>query len=101
MWELWMHLMDTSDAYDDLLHIPLTFKWRKFQPQAIIFLAKKAYCWVGQDFWKKNTFFLVWDLVTTGKQIEKKLILPLKKYFKTLKDMIIGTTHLIFSKWVR
>ena len=31
---------------------------------------KKAYRCVGQDFWKKIIFF-VWDLVTTGQQIEK------------------------------
>ena len=58
---------------------------------------KKAYYCVGQDLEKKNifsekkTFYPVWGLVTTNKQIEIKLILSLKKYFKTLTDMVIGT----------
>ena len=42
-------------------------------------------------FSEKKTFYPVWGLVTTNKQIEIKLILPLKKYFKTLTDMVIGT----------
>ena len=46
---------------------------------------KKAYCCVGQDFWKKNCF-PVWDLITTGKQLEKKTYFATKKYFKTLND---------------
>ena len=78
MWELWMHL-----DYDHL-YIPLTSKWRKFQLQAIIFLVKKAYCWVGQDFWKKK-IFLVWDLVTTGKQIEKTTYFATEKILQNFE----------------
>ena len=44
IWELWMHLDH------DCLYILLTSKWGKFRPQTIIFLVKKAYCCVGQDF---------------------------------------------------
>ena len=46
MWESRMYL-----DYDDL-YIPLTSG--KFQPQTILFLVKKAYCFVDQDFWKKK-----------------------------------------------
>ena len=56
MWELWMHL-----DYD-YFYIPSTSTWGKFQLQTILFLMKKAY-----------SFFPVWDLVTTGKEIEKNL----------------------------
>ena len=55
---------------------------------------KKAYCCVGQDFWKKkkkSSISVVWDLVTTGKEIEKNLFLLLEEHFKTLKDISIGT----------
>ena len=67
MWEIWI--------------IPLTSKWGKFKPENNIFLVKNAYCCVSQDFWKKGF----------RQANRKKLILPLEKYFKTLKDMIIGT----------
>ena len=43
MGELWMDL-----DYDKL---------DKFKSRTIIFLVKKAYCCVGQYFWKKNTIF--------------------------------------------
>ena len=33
-------------------------------------------CW--SRFLKKKTFFSDWDIVTTGKKIEKKIVLPLK-----------------------
>ena len=80
----------------DHLYIPLTSKWDKFLP-AVKHSCEKANWWVGQDFWKKKpTFFLVLNLVTTGKQIEKNFCL-LKKYFKTLKDMIIDTANFFES----
>ena len=75
MWGLWMHL-----DYDHF-YIPLTSKQGKFQPKTIIFLVKKAYRCVGQDFWKKQ-FFPVRDLITTTNQPRKKLILPLKNTSK-------------------
>ena len=43
---------------------------------------EKACSCVGQDFWKKNFF---------QQGSRKKLVLLLEKYFKALKDMIIGT----------
>ena len=75
MWGLWMHL-----DYDHF-YIPLTSKQGKFQPKTIIFLVKKAYRCVGQDFWKKQ-FFPVRDLITRTNQPRKKLILPLKNTSK-------------------
>ena len=77
MWELWMHL-----DYDHF-YIPLTSKWGKLQPQTIFVLVKRAYCCVGQHFWKKKkSFFPVWDLVATGEQIEKKLFCHWKNTLK-------------------
>ena len=78
-------------------HVPLTYKKCKFQPQTSIFPANK------NPFSIKPT--VVWVKISEKKNISfsglrsrynrlanrKKLILPLKKYFKTLKDMIIGT----------
>ena len=65
----------------------INFKLGKFQPQTIIFLMKKpTVVWVKISQ-KKNFFRFEISLP----QASKKLILPLKKYFKTLKDMIIGT----------
>ena len=72
MWELWMHL-----DYDHL-YIPLTIK----KPSFLL--------------WKEPT--VVWVVFSSlrsryHKQANRKnLILPQKRYFKTLKDMIIGTT---------
>ena len=45
---------------------------------------------------KKTTFFPVWDLVNTRKQIEKTSFAT-KKYFKTLKDMIIYTVRSVHN----
>ena len=86
MWELWMHLV-----YDHL-YIPLTSKYGKFQSQTIIFLVKKAYCRVGQDFWKKKFSGLRSCYYRQANR--KKLISSLRKYFETLKDMIIGTASI-------
>ena len=46
----------------------------------------------GSRFLKRKTsVFPVLDLVTNRLANRKKLILPLEKYFKALKDMISGT----------
>ena len=65
MWELCMH-----PDYD-YLYIPLTSEKDKFQPQTNIFLGNN------------NPISI--------KPNRKKLILPIEKYFRTLKDMIIAT----------
>ena len=46
---------------------------------------------MGQDFWKENINFSGLRSRYNRLANRKKLILSLKKYFKTLKDMIIGT----------
>ena len=45
----------------------------------------------GQDFWKKNVSFSGLKSPYHRLVNRKKFILSLEKYFKTLKDMIIGT----------
>ena len=84
MWELCMHL-----DYD-LLYIPLTSKYHNFQPQVIIF-CKKRLLLCGSRFLKKKTSFFWFEILLFRQAKRKKLILPPKKYFKPLKDMIIGT----------
>ena len=70
MWELWMHLVY------DLLYIH--FQIRQIPATNYNFYCEKdlLLCW--SRFLKKN-IFPVWDLVTTGKQIEKT-------YFVTKKN---------------
>ena len=46
---------------------------------------------MGQDFWKKNIHFFGLRSLYHEQAIRKQLVLPLEKYSKTLKDMIIGT----------
>ena len=61
--------MDASGPWSFAYSI--NFQIRQIPAQTNIFLLKKAYCCVGQDFWKKKKKnFPVWDLVTTGKQID-------------------------------
>ena len=57
------------------------FQIRLIQVRNQHFSGDKSLLLVGQ--WKKNIF--------SGKANIKKFILPLEKYLKTLKDMIIGT----------
>ena len=80
-----------------IFYIPLTSNKCKFQPQTSIFPGnnkpfsfKPTVVWV-KIFEKKNISFS--GLKSRYKRLanRKKLILPLGKYFKTLKDMIIGT----------
>ena len=84
MRELWMHLVydllnislpNTANSS----HKPLFFLWKKSTVVSVKISEK---------------IFPVWDLVTTAKQIEKKLILLLQKYFKTLKDRVNGTASI-------
>ena len=73
-----MGIMDASGLWSFVNSI--YFQIRK--PQTNIFLVKKStFAWVKIS--KKKDFF--------GQTNRKKLILQLEKYFKTLKDMIIGT----------
>ena len=91
MWELWVH------ADHDHLHILLTSKWDEIQPRTNIFpgnnnpFSIKPAVTDGQDFWKKNINFSGLKSPYHRLVNRKKLILSLEKYFKTLKDMIIGT----------
>ena len=80
-----------------ILYIPLTSKKCKFQPKISIFPGNK------NPFFIKPT--VVWVKIFETKNINFsglrssynrltnriKLMLPVEKYFKTLKDMIIGT----------
>ena len=67
-------------------YIILKFHQRPIRRIPVInhhFSCETAYCCVGQNLWKKEHFFPVSDLVTTGKQIDKKkLILSLKNTSK-------------------
>ena len=79
----------------DHLYIPLTSKLGKFQPQTNIFLGnnnpfsiKLTVAWVR--FLKKKHQFFPFE-ISLPQARKKKLILSLEKYFKILKDMIIGT----------
>ena len=90
-----------------ILYIRLTSKKCKFQPQTSIFPAN------NNPFSIKPT--VVWVKIFEKKKISssslrssynrlpnrKKLVLPLEKYFKTLKDMIIDTESSTFfqSGW--
>ena len=80
-----------------ILHIPLTSKKCKVQLQTSIFPGnnnpfsiKPTVVWVKISEKKNISFF---GLRSRYNRLanRKKLILPLEKYFKTLKDMIIGT----------
>ena len=75
MWELWMNL-----NYGHL-YIPLTSNKANSSQKPTFFS------------WKKTT--VVWVKIYGKKNLlqanGKKLILPLEKYFKIFKDMIIGT----------
>ena len=80
-----------------ILYIPLTSKKCKFQPQTSIFpennnpfSIKPTVVWV-KIFEKKNISFSGLRSRYNRLADGTKLILPLEKYFKTLKDMIIGT----------
>ena len=89
MWELYMH-----PDYDHL-YFPLTFKKWKLQPQANTlpgsnnpFSIKSTFVQIKISGKKNICFFGLrscWHRLAN----RKKLILPLEKYFKTLKDMII------------
>ena len=80
-----------------ILYIPLTSKNCKFQPQNSIFpennnpfSLKPTVVWVKISEKKNISSF---DLRSHYNRLanKKKLILPLEKYLKTLKDMISGT----------
>ena len=80
-----------------ILHIPLSSKKYKFQPQTSIFpgnnnpfFIKPTAVWV-KIFEKKNISFSGLRFRYNMLANRKKLNFPLEKYFKTLKDMIIGT----------
>ena len=92
MWKLCMNL-DYNHLY-----IPLTFKYTRqisatsqhFFWQNNLFSIKSTVVWVRISEKKYQFFRLEISLPQASKQ-KKKNILPLEKYFKTLKDMIIGT----------
>ena len=80
-----------------ILYIPLTSKKHKFQQQTSIFSGhnnpfslKPTVVWVKISE-KENISFFVLRSSYNRQANSKKLILPLEKYFKTLKDMISGT----------
>ena len=80
-----------------ILYIQLTSKKCKFQPQTSFFPGndnpfsiKPTLVWV-KIFEKKNISFSGLNSRYNRLANRKKLVLPLEKYFKTLKDMIIGT----------
>ena len=54
------------------------------------FSCEKSLQLCGSRFLKKNDIFFRFEISLPQASKSKKL-LPLKKYFKTLKDMIIGT----------
>ena len=91
MWKLWMHIYGLwSFVYS------INFQMRQIPSSCKTFLWKSQLVGWSRFLKKKPTFFLVLNLVTTGKQIEKNFCL-LKKYFKTLKDMIIDTANFFES----
>ena len=51
---------------------------------------------VGQDLWQKKKNFSRFLSCYHRLASRKKIFLPLEKYFKTLKDMIIGTADALF-----
>ena len=80
-----------------ILYIPLTSKEWKFQPQTSVFPEKNnpfsikpTVVWVKISEKKYISFF---GLISRYSRLanRKKLILPLERYFKILKDMISGT----------
>ena len=92
MWELCMH-----PNYDNLYN-PLTSKSGKFQPQTNIFPGnsntfsiKPTAVWVKISEKSINFSGLRTSYLKLANR--KKLILPLGKDFKTLKNIIIGTAR--------
>ena len=66
MCEFCMHL-----DYDHM-YISINFQIKKIPAtKQHFFFVKNAYCCVGQNFWKTASIFPVWELATTGKQIER------------------------------
>ena len=63
--------MDASGLWSFVYSI--NFQIRQIYPQIIVFLVKKPTVVCVKISEKKKTFFPVWDLVTTGKEIEKNL----------------------------
>ena len=90
MWGLWMHL-----DYDHF-YIPLTSKQGKFQPQAIIFPVKKAYCCVVKIS-EKNIIFSSLRSCYYNQTNGKKLILPLKNTSKLCMTIVTASTYLFES----
>ena len=66
--------------YDHFLY-PINFQKVQIPAKNQYFSRINNQC-VSQDLWKKTSIFLVWNLITTGYQIET---FPLEKYFRTLK----------------
>ena len=78
-------------------YIPLTSKQGKFLPQTNIFSGnnnpfsiKPTVVWIKVS--EKNIYRSSFRSRYHRLANRKKLILPLEKYFKTLKNMIIGTS---------
>ena len=77
------------------LYIPLTSKPGKSKPETNIFLVKKAYCCVVQDFWKKEN---------SAKQIKRNLFCHLKITSKLWRTWSLALpvhnffSHLYFLK---
>ena len=78
-------------------YIPLTSKQGKFLPQTNIFPGnnnpfsiKPTVVWIKVS--EKNIYRSSFRSRYHRLANRKKLILPLEKYFKTLKNMIIGTS---------
>ena len=78
-------------------YIPLTSKQGKFLPQTNIFSGnnnpfsiKPTVVWIKVS--EKNIYCSSFRSRYHRLANRKKLILPLEKYFKTLKNMIIGTS---------
>ena len=89
MGELWMDL-----DYDKL---------DKFNSRTIIFLVKKAYCCVGQYFWKKTTIFSSLR-PCYHRQANKKNLFCHWKNTSTLHwhcQYITFSVMYIFPKWVK
>ena len=103
MWESWI---DTSGLWSFVYSI--NFQIRQIPATNHHFSCEYSLLLYGQRFLKeKKSFFTVWDLVTTCKQIEKTLILPLK-ILQTFEghdhwhcQCITFWVIYIFSKWVR
>ena len=74
----------------------INFQIRQIPATNHHFAREKTLCLVGQDFWKRNIIFSGLRSRYHRQTNRKKLILALKKYFKTSKDIIIATA----SKWL-